>query len=279
MRDEKLLSVCKDWMSKQDKLELFRDYNDYLDDNQVRDFIWYVEDQIKQKRYMDPEDYLYEWFVNEQDWFNDYEFEQYYEAFRKPFMEEHPELADQEEEIDEILRDLMYDMDMYDSDVKHFDKDYNFYLLTDPCLTYELYDWSYPFIETKHKYIKYLQASQKWTANSTSMLELTRSGWYNGLWICIMLNISLFDMINIMRAKQLTVKKWTDIYLFNPYIWTGWDTTELTSDWTFRLNLDEIGFGVDWARHWPRGYTPDEVYWRYHPAFNKNRITFKSLKK
>ena len=264
-------------MQKQDKLELFRDYNDYLDDNQVAEFISYCEDQMKQKRYMDPEDYLYEWFTNDQDWFNEYEFDQYYETFRKPFIEEHPELADQEEEVDEILRDLMYTLNMYDSDIRHFDKDYNFYLLTDPEKTYELYDEQIPFVQYKHKYLKSLIASQNWTANSTSMKELIRSGWYNGLGICIMLNISLFDMINIMKARKLTVKSWTKIYMFNPYIWTWWETTELTNDWSFRLNLDEIGFGVDWARHWPRGYTPDDVYWRYHPYFDKNKITFNSF--
>ena len=31
MRDETLLNTCKAWMSKQNKLELFRDYNDYLE--------------------------------------------------------------------------------------------------------------------------------------------------------------------------------------------------------------------------------------------------------
>ena len=31
---------------------------------------------------MSPEDYLYEWFTNEQDWFNEYELDQYYEKFR-----------------------------------------------------------------------------------------------------------------------------------------------------------------------------------------------------
>ena len=72
---------------------------------------------MKDNRYMDPEDYLYERFVNESNWFNDYEFEQYYEAFRKPFMDEHPEIEDQEDEVDEILRDLMYTLDMYDADI------------------------------------------------------------------------------------------------------------------------------------------------------------------
>ena len=109
---------------------------------------------------MDPEDYLYEWFTNEQDWFNDFEVENFVDTFREPFIEQHPEYEDQEDEADEILRELMYDMDKYDANIKHFDKDYNFYLLTDPEKTYELYDGSYPFIETKHKYLKSLQRSQ-----------------------------------------------------------------------------------------------------------------------
>lgn len=265
------------WMQR--KLELYRDYNDYLDDDQVRDFLWYVEDQIKEWRNMSPSDFLYERFTNEQNWFNEYEIDMFIQAFREPFIELNPEFADQEDEADEILRELMYDMDLYDACIDHFDKDYNFYLLTDPCLTYELYDEQIPFVEYKHKYLKSLQKSQWRTANSKSMNELLRSCWYNGEWICIMLNCSLFDIVNIMQSNKLTVRKWTDVYMFNPYIWTGWDTVELTSDWTFRFDIKEIGIGVDWARHWPRGYTPDQVYWRVHSYFDKNRITFKSLKK
>ena len=125
---------------------------------------------------MSPEDYLYEWFTNEQNWFNEYESDQYYETFRKPFMEEHPELENQENEVDEILRDLMYTLNMYDSNLRHFDKECNFYLLTDPCKTYELYDEQIPFVQYKHKYLKSLIASQNWTANSDSMKQLIRSG-------------------------------------------------------------------------------------------------------
>ncbi len=279
---ETLQSVCKERMSKQDKLTLWRDYRDYLEPDQVKEFLSYVETEIENWNYYEPSTYLYDWFTwcQNYDWFNDYENEQFHSMYMEPFEEEFGE----EEWFDysdaqEILRDLMYDMDKYDADIEHFDKDYNFYLLTDPCKTYELYDEQIPFVQYKHKYLKSLIASQNWTANSTSMKELIRSGWYNGLGICIMLNISLFDMINIMKAKKLTVKSWTKIYMFNPYIWTWWDTTELTNDWSFRLNLNEIGFGVDWARHGCRGYTPEDTYWWYHPAFNDNRVTFRSLKK
>lgn len=274
---EKLKSICEEWMKKQDKLTLWRDYRDYLDDDQVRDFIWYVEDQMKDNRYMDPEDYLYERFVNESNWFNDYEFEQYYEAFRKPFMDEHPELEDQEDEVDEILRDLMYTLDMYDADIRHRDKDYNFYLLTDPERTVCIRDYPRSF-NYRNKYYQSLKVSQWWTENMKSMQTLF--DWaYDYLWICIMYNCSLFDFINLMRAKRLTIKKWSAVYLFNPYNWSGWCETDLERDWSFNLKLNEIGLGVDWARHWPWWYTPQQVYDWYHPYFDKNKITFKSLKK
>lgn len=261
-------------MSKQDKLTLWRDYRDYLEPDQVKEFLSYVETEIEEWRILEPEDYLYDWFTWEQNynWFNTYEHDSFYEAFVKPFIERSPKYEDREDEVDEILRDLMYDMDLYDSNIEHFDKDYNFYLLTDPEKTYELYDEQIPFVEYKHKYLKSLQRSQSRTANSNSMSYLLHSGWYNWMWICIMLNISLFDMINIMKSNRLTVRKWSDVYMFNPYIWTWGDTTELTSDWTFNFNLKEIWVWVDNARKWPWWYTPDEVYWRYHPAFDGNKV-------
>ena len=258
-------------MSKQDKLELRRDYNDYLDWNQVAEFLDYCEKQIKEWNYLEPSSYLYDYFT-EGNRFNDYEFDSYYEAFRKPFIEQHPEYEEVEDEVDEILRELMYDLDLYDANIEHFDKDYNFYLLTDPCKTYELYDEQTPVVEYKHKYLKSLQKSQWRLAHSVSMEHLLYSGWYNGLGICIMLNISLFDMINIMKSNRLTVRKWTDVYMFNPYIWTGWDTVELTSDWTFKFNLKEIWVWVDNARKWVWWRTPESVYWRVHSAFDHNKV-------
>ena len=74
-------------------------------------------------------------------------------------MEQHPELADQEDVVDEILRELMYDMDMYDADIKHFDKDYNFYLLTDPEKTVCIRDYPYSF-NYRNKYYQSLKLSQ-----------------------------------------------------------------------------------------------------------------------
>ena len=268
-------------MKKQDKLELFRDYNDYLEPKQVCEFIDYCEWRYNSGEYDEPESLLYDWFAFDswKDWFNGYEHDQFDEMYRKPFLEEHPEYEDQEDEVDEILRDLMYELDMYDAWLKHFNKDYDFYILTNPELTYELYDERSPFVEYTHKYLKHLQKSQWRTKNSRSMRELIRSGWYNGLGICVKVNMWLFEFIDLMRAKKLIVKKWSDIFMFNPYIWTGWDTTTLTSDWKFTLKLKEIWFGCDDCKGWPWWYTPDEVYGRYHPAFNKNKIDFSWLKK
>lgn len=276
---EKLKSICEEWMKKQDKLTLWRDYRDYLDDDQVRDFIWYVEDQIKEWRYMSPEDYLYEWFVNEWSWFNEYEFDQYYEAFRKPFMEQHPELEDQEDEVDEILRDLMYTLDMYDADMDHRDNDYHFYLLTSPGKTVDILDYLRPVNVTRYKYFKSLKLSQ-WRKETDPKSPLqTLFDWaYGCLWICIHYNWSLFDFINLMKAKRLTIKKWSAVYLFNPYNGSGWCETDLERDWSFNLKLNEIGLWVDWARRWPWWRTPSDVYWWIHSYFDKNKITYKSLK-
>lgn len=272
---DQLKQVCTDWMKQQDRLSLYRDYDEYLDGNQVAEFLSYVETEIGKWNYYEPSSYLYDWFTNEKDWFNDYEFEQYYETFRKPFMEQHPELEDQEEEIDEILRELMYDLDMYDADIRHRDKDYNFYLLTDPERTVCIRDYPRSF-NYRNKYYQSLKVSQWWTENMKSMQTLF--DWaYDYLWICIMYNCSLFDFINLMKAKRLTIKKWSAVYLFNPYNGSGWCETDLERDWSFNLKLNEIGLWVDWARRWPRGYTPQQVYDWYHPYRNKNKIYFNSF--
>ena len=44
---ETLQSVCKERMSKQDKLTLWRDYRDYLEPDQVKEFLSYVETEIE----------------------------------------------------------------------------------------------------------------------------------------------------------------------------------------------------------------------------------------
>lgn len=275
MYNETLLKTCEAWMSKQDKLELFRDYNDYLDDNQVAEFISYCEDQIKNGNYLEPESYLYDYFT-EQGWFNDYENENFYEAFMKPFEEQYweEEWFDYDE-ANEILRELMYDMDLYDSCIEHFNKDYNFYLLTDPERTVCIRDYPYSF-NYRNKYYQSLKLSQWWTEGMNSMKTLL--DWaYDYLWVCIHYNTDLFDFINMLKAKRLTIKKWSAVYLFNPYNGSGWCETDLERDWSFNLRLNEIGFGVDWARRWPWWYTPDQVYGWYHPYFDKNKIYFNSF--
>lgn len=263
-------------MSKQDKLTLWRDYRDYLDEDQVAEFIDYCEKQMKEGNYFEPSSYLYDYFT-EQNWFNDYENEYFYEAYMKPFEEQFGE----EEwfdysEANEILRELMYDMDMYDANIDHFDKDYNFYFLTDPERTLTIRDYPYS-IAFRWKYFQSLKLSQWRTENTQSMSTLF--DWaYDYLWICIHVNCSLFDFINMLKAKRLTVKKWSAVYFFNPYNWSWWCETDLERDWSFNLRHNEIWFWVDWARKWPWWYCPSDVYWRYHPYFNKNKITYKSLK-
>ena len=268
-------------MQKQDKLELFRDYNDYLEPDTVKDFIKYCKNEIAEGNYLDPSSYLYDYFTWYQryDWFNPYEQDQFHEKFYDPFMEEHPEIeewSDEAFEVDEILRELMYDLDLYDANIEHFDTDYHFYILTNPDKTALIYD--YPYYRDKRYYLKAFQKSQWWTEHSTSMRELY--DWaYDFLGMCIKVNMNLFDFINLMKATQLTIKAWSSVFLFNPFNWSGWCDTEMAQDWTIRNNLKDISYWVDSGRHGPYGYTPDEVYWRVHSFFDKNRITFKSFRK
>lgn len=275
-RDQKLYDTCKEWMQKQDKLELFRDYNDYLEPDQVKDFLNYCKEEISNGNYYEPATYLYDWltWAQKYDWFNDYEQQEIYEKYRKPFEDEYGEEEWYDDcQADEILRDLMYDLDMYDSCIEHFDTDYHFYILTNPDKTALIYD--YPYYKDKRHYLKAFQKSQWWTENSKSMF--TMYDWaYDFLGLCVKVNINLFDFVNLMKAKQLTIKAWSSIFLFNPFNWSGWCDVDMERDWTIR-NKD-IWFGIDDAKRGPRGYTPDEVYWWYHPAFNKNKITFKSLR-
>lgn len=266
-------------MSKQDKLTLWRDYRDYLDEDQVRDLISYCEERMKQGNYYEPSDYLYDRFTQDSNWFNEYEHDCFRQAFYEPFLEEHPEIedwSDEAMEVDEILRDLMYTMDLYDSNIEHRDKDYNFYFLTDPERTLTIRDYPYS-IAFRWKYFQSLKLSQWRTENTKSMSTLF--DWaYDYLWICIHVNCSLFDFINMLKAKRLTVKKWSAVYFFNPYNWSWWCETDLERDWSFNLKHNEIWFWVDWARKWPWWYTPAQVYGWYHPYFDKNKITYKSLK-
>ena len=53
----------------------------------------------------------------------------------------------------------MYDMDKYDANIEHFDKDYHFYLLTDPERTVCIRDYPYSF-NFREKYYQSLKLSQ-----------------------------------------------------------------------------------------------------------------------
>ena len=53
----------------------------------------------------------------------------------------------------------MYDMDLYDANIEHFDKDYHFYLLTDPERTVCIRDYPYSF-NYRNKYYQSLKLSQ-----------------------------------------------------------------------------------------------------------------------
>ena len=276
MKREELKAICKERMEKQDKLTLYRDYDDYFQDDTVKKLLDYVEEQINEWTYLDPESYIYD-FINEQDWYYQYEQDEFYTVFLEPFIKEHPELED-EEGLYEALREVMYDCDKFDAGIEHFNRiTYNFYLLTDPEKTMWIPDYPYDKLKTHLKYFRSLKKSQWWTERSTHMREIYDWAWWQ-LWICIHYNWNLHDMIEIMKARRLTVEEWSAVYLFNPYNGSGWVETELTSDWTFNLDLKEIWLGVDWWRHGPRGYTPNEVYWRVHSYFDKNKITFKSLR-
>jgi len=276
MKREELKSICKERMEKQDKLILYRDYDDYFQDDTVRKLLDYVEEQINEWTYLDPESYVYD-FICCKDWYDQYEQDQFYRTFFEPFVDEHPELED-EEDLHSALREAMYDCDKFDANIEHFNRiTYNFYLLTDPEKTMWIPDDIYDRHRYPLKYFRSLKKSQWRTERSTHMREIYDWAWWQ-LWICIHYNWNLHDMIEIMKARRLTVKEWSAIYLFSPYEWAWWVETELTSDWTFNLNLKEIWLGVDGARKGPWWYTPNEVYWRVHSYFDKNKITFKSLR-
>ena len=77
-----------------------------------------------------------------------------------PFIEEHPELED-EEDLSSALREAMYDCDKFDADIEHFNRiTYNFYLLTDPEKTIWIPDYPYDKLKTPLKYFRSLKKSQ-----------------------------------------------------------------------------------------------------------------------
>lgn len=267
-------------MKKQPKLDLYRDYDDYLEDDTVKKFLDFVESRVKEGELEERDSYLYEFLCRHdwRDWFNSYEHDSFYEQFVKPFIEQHEnEYEFDEELLDEILRELMYDLDKYDACLGHFDKEYNFYILTNPEETVTIEDAFIPAKVFKFKYYNSLIKSQGWTRNSTHMKELRDWAWWI-LWIAVKINCELSYMVELIKAKRLTIKAGSDVFLFNTYNWSWGCDTELTSDWTINNDRDNIWYGVDSWRTWPYGYTPNEVYGWYHPAFNKNKIDFRFVK-
>lgn len=260
-------TICKEWMTKHSKESLYRDYRNYLDDYQVKKFIWYVEEEIKKWNIYSPSSYLYDWFCEDEYWFRDYECEFFSWTFKDEFFKDHPELEEEWYDVcDECLWNEMYNQDKIDYDLEHFDKEYNFYILTNPEKT--IYKDNYIEYNT---YFNSFKQSQHITINSNTMRWLFADSWWC-CWLCVKVNCNLFDFINLMKQKKLTIKKWSKVFLFNPFNWSWWDSVELVNDWTIRNDIKNIWFDIDWWRHWARWYTPDEVYGFYHSYFDSNFI-------
>jgi hypothetical protein len=45
---KELQTICEEWIEKQDKLELYRDYDDYFEKDTVSKILDYVEKEIEQ---------------------------------------------------------------------------------------------------------------------------------------------------------------------------------------------------------------------------------------
>lgn len=255
-------------MKKQDKLELYYNYDDYLDNDQVKEFLDYCERQIEAGDVDDPANYLYE-FCDDK-WLDCYQQESFSNYFVDKFIEEYPEL--EEEDIYSALREAMYNCDKFDANMEHFNKEYNFYLLTDPEQTIIINE--YPSRDKyRYKFFNSLKYYQ-WRTEGSNQMQTLYDGAFNYLWICIHYNCSLFEFVKLMQAKKFTVKAWSSVYLFNPYEWSGWVEEELTRDWKLKMDRKHIGFGVDGGRKGPWGYTPDQVYGRVHSYRDKNCIVF-----
>lgn len=275
--NETLQQKVKEFMSEQDKLELYFDYNDYLEWDQVREFIDYCEENIKDydiKNWVTDdicEWLLYDYFTSRTfNWLDDYQSDSFHEAFMRPFQEKYEE----EEWYDdsdayELLREEMYNQDKYDANMKHFDTNYHFYILIDPEWSY--IDWS-DNVSDFWPYLKSLMRSQWRTKNSKSMKDLLWDAYYY-CWICVMHNCSLFDFIRLVVADKLTVKKGSDIFLFDAINGCGWIDVTLTKDRSFKIkDRKEIWYGCDDARKGPFGYTPDSVYGFIHSYYDKNIV-------
>lgn len=275
--NETLKQMVQEFVSEQDKLELYFDYNDYLKWDQVREFIDFCEENIKDydlKNWVTDnicEALLYDYFDNQTyNRLSDYTSESFHEAFRKPFEEMYWEEEWYDDcEADELLWNEMYEQDKFDANMWHFDTDYHFYILIDPEWSY--IDWS-DNVSDFWPYLRSLMRSQRRTKNSKSMKDLLWDAYYY-CWICVMHNCNLFDFIRLMFADKLTVKKGSDIFLFDPFNWSGWTEVELDKDRSFKIkDRKKIWYGCDDAMKWPFGYTPNETYWRVHSYFDKNIV-------
>lgn len=282
--NETLQQKVIEFMSEQDKLELYFDYNDYLEWDQVREFIDFCEENIKDYDLKDwitdsiCEALLFDYFDNNDNWLRDYMSESFYSHFRAPFEEIYWEEEWYDDcEADELLWNEMYEQDKFDANMKHFDSKHHFYILIDPENSFYQTEklkgwwcvWTYKF---DWPYMKSLMRSQWWTKGSYSYSDLTAEAW-SYCWICVMHNCNLFDFIRLIVADKLTVKKGSDIFLFDPFNWSGWTDVTLEKDRSFKIKDKKvIWYGCDDAKKWPFGYTPNTVYGFVHSYYDKNIV-------
>ena len=90
-KEDKLRYDCKTFVAKTDKL--VREYERYWIE---------LEDDWQYDR------------LSESDWFIQKEYDKFYEHFVEPFLKEHPEYDEDDENIDDILREEMYNQDKYE---------------------------------------------------------------------------------------------------------------------------------------------------------------------
>jgi hypothetical protein len=86
-----LQTACKEFVAKTDKL--IREYERYGIE---------LEDDWQYDK------------LSELDWFIQKEYDKFYEHFVEPFLKEHPEYDEDDENVDEILREEMYNQDKYE---------------------------------------------------------------------------------------------------------------------------------------------------------------------
>lgn len=139
-----LKDICKRRIQTQSKLSLFRDYDDLLSPDQVKELINYCEDQYTNNSSLEPEQLLYDYFTDKDDWLSHYEQDEFTRHFVEPFFEAHPDRDRDDDDtwiqVNEILRELMHDLDLYDANLSRFNKEYPFYILTNPGHTIQIVD-------------------------------------------------------------------------------------------------------------------------------------------